>query len=283
MKTGFQAVDGKIKYLSGGQLIILASRPGIGKTTFAINVIHKNFVNIKKSPDGNKQKSIGIFSLEMTTNSLVSKLLAIDSNVELSQLQKLSDGEAIAPIDKKLISASKEKLKDLNLLFCDEANLTVGKMSSIIRTWAKIYDLKLVIVDYLQLVNIPESKKYENPNQYQKIGLISRTLKILAMELNICIFALAQLNRKSEERRGFDKSPILSDLRESGSIEQDADVVMFLYEEKESINQQDDADEELEVKDSFVTMLKIAKNRHGPIGKIKFLFEKNFGVYKTII
>lgn len=123
--------------------------------------------------------------------------------------------------------------------------------------------------------------------QYQKIGMISRNLKILAMEMDICVLALAQLNRKVEERRGLEKSPILSDLRESGSIEQDADVVMFLYETTE--NNQEVVSQDIFSEDSFnsnpskkYTVLKVAKNRNGPVGKAEFNFNKSKGIYISL-
>lgn len=111
------------------------------------------------------------------------------------------------------------------------------------------------------------------------MGIISRNLKVLAMELKICIFSLAQLNRKVEERKGAEKAPILSDLRESGSIEQDADVVMFLYESPKETEEEWDGSGTVQ---QMVTMLKIAKNRHGPVGTIEFSFDKSRGIYKAV-
>lgn len=281
LKTTYSEVDKKIKFLSGGQLIIIASRPGVGKTTFSLNLIYNNFSNIEKKKDISvdaKPPAIGIFSLEMTTLSLITKLIAINSKMELSAVQRLLDGGNLADYEHKLIDMSRKRISNLNLLFCDEANITIGKIISTIKSWVKEYDIKLIIVDYLQLVNLPQDRSSDGMNQYQKIGMISRSLKVLAMELNICIIALAQLNRKSEERKGGEKSPILSDLRESGSIEQDADIVMFLYEDKSS-NQINDDEEKNHNFSSTTTMLKIAKNRHGPIGQIAFTFDKVFGTY----
>ncbi|GCE63219.1 replicative DNA helicase [Candidatus Mycoplasma haematohominis] len=281
LKTQYYDVDKKIKALSGGQLIIIASRPGVGKTTFALNLIYNNFEYINKN--SKEGKTIGVFSLEMTYSSLIAKLIAIDAKVELNQVQKLIDGTPITVVESRLIEKSKAKISNLNLLFCDESNITIGKIIATIKQWVKSYNLKLVIIDYLQLINVSDEKKNDFVNQYQKIGMISRSLKILSMEMNICIIALAQLNRKAEERRGAEKSPILSDLRESGSIEQDADVVMFLYEEKKEMEEESQQEtEESDKSDSYqhLTMLKIAKNRHGPIGKIEFKFNKSLGVYK---
>lgn len=269
LKTCYRDLDKKIKALCAGQLVVIASRPGVGKTTFGINLICNNLANIELG-GGTKEPAIGIFSLEMTTPSLLEKLIAIDASLELNTVQKILEGSSINDVDRELIELSQTKIAKCNLLFCDEANITIGKIVSTIKTWAKLHDLKFVIIDYLQLINVPDDRSNSNMNQYQKIGVISRSLKILSMELNICIVALAQLNRKSEERKGAEKIPILSDLRESGSIEQDADIVMFLYEEKVS----EESDEMPN------TILKIAKNRHGPVGNVEFKFDKTRGLYK---
>ncbi|AEG72340.1 replicative DNA helicase [Mycoplasma haemofelis str. Langford 1] len=268
LKTNYSEIDRRIKALSGGQLVIVASRPGVGKTTFSINLICNNLRNIEKGNGSSKEPAIGIFSLEMTNSSLLEKLIAIDSGLALNEVQKKLEGAPLGAVERALIDESQDKISRCNLLFSDESNITLGKITAIIKTWAKAYDLKFVIIDYLQLINVPEERN-SNMNQYQKIGIISRTLKILSMELNTCIISLAQLNRKSEERKGSDKVPILSDLRESGSIEQDADIVMFIYEDKK------------EDEGSFPkTILKIAKNRHGPTGNVEFQFDKSKGLYK---
>lgn len=281
LKTNFVHLDKKIKSLGGGQLVIVASRPGVGKTTFALNLIKKNFKYIQKEDP--EAVYIGLFSLEMSTSALLSRLIAMDANLELSVVQRLVDGGALEESENQILQLSKENIKKLSLLFCDEPKITIGKIISTIRTWVREFNLKLVIIDYLQLVNVPLDRNTSNLNQYQKIGIISRDLKILAMELNICIVTLAQLNRKVEERRGADKSPILSDLRESGSIEQDADVVMFLYDYKEEDKDDSEDTDSFNSGDSFSgtpIMLNVAKNRHGPVGKIEFVFDKTYGIFK---
>lgn len=281
LKTRYEDVDRKIKALGPGQLIVIASRPGIGKTTFALNLICNNldYVDKKRNPEA---WAIGVFSLEMTTTSLLGKMLAITSSCPLSTIQKLMDGEAIESWELDLINRSKERMTNLNVLFCDDSNISFGKIASNLKSWVNEYKLKLVIIDYLQLINcLSDGRLNDNMQQYQKIGMISRNLKVLAMELKICILSLAQLNRKVEERRGPEKSPILSDLRESGSIEQDADVVMFLYEAPKSEDEDADVDAS-DGKKQMATMLKIAKNRNGPVGTIEFFFDKSRGIYKAI-
>lgn len=282
LKTNYVHLDKKIKSLGGGQLVVIASRPGVGKTTFALNLIRQNFKYIQKTYK--EAVYIGLFSLEMSHISLLSKLIAMDSRIELSVVQRLVDGGALEESENQILKLSKENIKKLSLLFCDESKITIGKVISTIRNWVKEFNLKLVIIDYLQLINIPVDKNTSSLNQYQKIGIISRDLKILAMELNICIVTLSQLNRKVEERRGSDKSPILSDLRESGSIEQDSDIVMFLYEGlEEETEELEDNSSSFNQRDYLVgspVTLKIAKNRNGPIGKVEFIFDKAHGIFR---
>lgn len=274
LKTGFSNLDQKIKGLKKGQLIVVASRPGVGKTTFALNIINNNLANLKKNNDNKSQSTtVGVFSLEMNNVSLIEKLVAINSKIKLKTLQNLMENKGADKCDIEISKASKNKISDANILFCDHSNITLGKIIATIKLWTRQYDLKFVIIDYLQLINLPNEKETSNFNQYQKIGMISRQLKVLSLQLDICIVTLAQLNRKSEDRKSIDKSPILSDLRESGSIEQDADVVMFLYPEVR-MNQTEVDDPNL----SSIT-LKIGKNRHGPTGSVYFQFKKDIGSF----
>lgn len=272
LKTRYEELDKKIKNLSPGQLIILASRPGIGKTTFALNLLHRNLKYLNKTNVENPW-GMGMFSLEMTNMSLVEKMIAICSFCPLSTIEKLKDGKGIEEWEQTLIDGAKAQLTNTNIFLCDDSNITLGSLISNIRKAVANNNLKVVIIDYLQLINMPEdeSKRYSTTYQYQKIGMISRTLKLLALELNICIIALAQLNRKIEERVTKDKSPLLSDLRESGSLEQDADIVMFLYEEEIKKGSGEKS-----------TLLKIGKNRNGAAGTIEFFFDKEKGIYKCI-
>ncbi|RAO94758.1 DNA helicase, partial [Mycoplasma wenyonii] len=236
------------------------------------------------------ENAIGIFSLEMINEIIIEKLIAIDSKTKLNTLQKLSEGKKVQDFYLEIIENSKKKLSEANLLFCDDVNITLGKIIATVKLWARKYLLKLVIIDYLQLINLPLDKELNNLNPTQKISLISRQLKILAMELNICILSLSQLNRKLEERRGSDKTPVLSDLRDSGSIEQDADIVIFLFpslgkKTKEVVEAGEEeiemvGDEELNY--STEISLKIGKNRYGPTGIIKFLLDKEIGKFSVI-
>lgn len=271
LKTGYSDLDNKIKHLAPGQLIVIASRPGIGKTTFALNLLNNNLKYLRKKEDENAW-GMGMFSLEMTNISLIGKMLSISSYHPFSVIENLLAGKPLEDWEVDLLNNARKQLANTNVFLCDDASITLGSLISSVKRWVINNNLKVVIIDYLQIVNLPleNEQKWSSLQQYQKVGMISRALKLLAMELNICIITLAQLNRKMEERTGIDKSPILSDLRESGSIEQDADIVMFLYEEKN------------EEEKRTSTFLKIAKNRQGPTGTIEFTFDKCRGLYKCI-
>lgn len=272
-RTGYRRLDEVLKFLRGGQLVVLASRPGMGKTTFALNILKNNFSSLNK--DIPFSKAIGFFSLEMHHQELMTKLLAIEAETDLYVVKKMLEGNLVNRKESEAIKKAQERICKLNILFCDKTTVTVGNIISYVKSWIREHNLKLVIIDYLQLI-VPHKDK-DDIQQYQKIGEISRSLKLFAMEMDVCILALAQLNRKVEERRSSDKAPILSDLRESGSIEQDADIVMFLYEDK--------VDELLEEACQYDkgTFIKVAKNRHGPTEVIEFNFHKNKGLFTQLI
>ncbi|CCE66536.1 DnaB helicase C-terminal domain-containing protein [Candidatus Mycoplasma haematominutum] len=285
LKTGFHPLDLKIKGFKPGQFLVIASRPGIGKTTFALNLVNNNLSKITPPFQSEKEHAIGIFSLEMVKEIIMEKLLAIDSKTELFTLQREMEGKRIEQQDREVIESSKRKIAQAKLLFCDDANITLGKIIATIKLWSRKYLLKLVIIDYLQLINLPLEREFNNINANQKISLISRQLKVLSIDLNICILSLSQLNRKLEERKGADKVPMLSDLRDSGSIEQDADIVIFLYPTKskkikpeelvESVNESEFEKED----DSHEISLKIGKNRYGPTGVIRFNHNREYGKF----
>ncbi|AFO51600.1 DNA polymerase III delta prime subunit [Candidatus Mycoplasma haematolamae str. Purdue] len=283
LRTGYSALDIKLKGFKPGQLWVIASRPGIGKTTFALNLIGNNLHKV--TPPFSQQDrppAIGLFSLEMINEIIIEKLIAIESKTSLSFLQRILEGKTMQAQDLSLVEASKKRISQSNLLFCDDANITLGKIIATVKLWSRKYELKLVVIDYLQLINLPLEKELNNLSINQKISLISRQLKILSIELKICILALSQLNRKLEERKGADKVPVLSDLRDSGSIEQDADIVMFLYP---AVGPSADAANEefvenaLEEKDQLESdiLLKIGKNRYGHPGTVRFKHKREEG------
>ncbi|ADX97571.1 replicative DNA helicase [Mycoplasma suis] len=297
LRTGFPVLDAKIRGLKPGQFIVIASRPGVGKTTFALNLIENNLSRVLIDKEQKLNPAIGVFSLEMTNESIMEKLIALRSKMELFKLHRIMEDKSIHNEDWATYTAAKEDIGKTNLLFCDDTNITINKIISTIKFWNRKYDLKVVIIDYLQLINLPLEKELNsNITTHQKISLISRQLKILSIELDVCILSLSQLNRKLEERKGMERVPVLSDLRDSGSIEQDADIVMFLYpfiQREEKFNRRDDDEDdefgfgeieeysapEIRSRSEQTVVLKIGKNRHGPIGSINFKFEKEFGKF----
>lgn len=242
LKTGFTDLDSILSGMQPANLIILAARPGQGKTAMAINVSQYIAVH-EKIP-------IGIFSLEMSQEELVDRLLVGQADVDAWRLKtgKLSES------DFGKLSEAMGQLADAPIFIDDTPGITISEMRTKARRLQLEHKIGMLVVDYLQLVN--PGKQYES--RVQEVSLVSQSLKNLARELKIPVLVLSQLNR-SVEHRG-EKRPQLADLRESGAIEQDADVVMFLYR----------TDEEMGM--SMGTKLLIAKHRNGPTGEIDLLF-----------
>ncbi len=213
LKTGFSVLD---KYTLGfqpGQLIILAARPAMGKSAMALNLA----CNIaSKNKEG--RATCAIFSLEMPQEQLVERMIASDSKIELKNIKtgRLKEAEWIR------IQTACTRLNNLNIYFSDESDLTVSKIKSVSRQLKEISDLDFVVIDYLQLI-----KSDGGRSTNEEVSRISRALKLMAQELSIPVLALSQLSRAVEKRD--DKHPLMADLRDSGSIEQDADIIMFLY------------------------------------------------------
>lgn len=243
IKTGFGDLDHTLSGLQDSNLIILAARPGQGKTAMAINIAQHVAV-VDKAP-------VGIFSLEMSQEELVDRLLVGQADVDAWRLKtgKLPDSDLMK------ISDAMGKLAEAPIFIDDTPGISVSEMRTKARRLQMEHGIKLLIVDYLQLIN-PGGKRYEN--RVQEVSMVSQSLKNLARELKIPIVALSQLSRAVEHRG--EKKPQLADLRESGSIEQDADVVMFLYK----------VDDEYSV--AMPTKLLIAKHRNGPTAEIDLLF-----------
>lgn len=234
IRTGFYDLDKKIGALRNSDLVILAARPGVGKTSLATNIAQ--FAALQ----GNK--SVAIFSLEMTAEQLMIRMVASESGKDLLKMQngELSEKEISD------IQICMQMFQDANLFIDDAPNVTIPAIRSKCRKIKTKHGLDLVIIDYLQLLR--SVIKTENRNQ--EVSEITRAAKLLARELNVPVMMLSQLNR-AVEKRGSSK-PVLSDLRESGSIEQDADKVIFIYREEEDKT----AD------------INIAKHRNGPTGNV---------------
>lgn len=253
IRTGYTDLDRITNGFQRGDLIILAARPAMGKSALALNFANE----VAKLNEG----AVAIFSLEMPADSLMKRLLSSESQVASNKLRngKLSDAEM------SRLNFSGSQLGERNIFIDDTSSIKVSQIFSKCRKLKTEYNsLSLVVIDYLQLITGTRAD-----SRQQEVSDISRNLKILAKELDCPVIALSQLARKVEERN--DHEPQLSDLRESGSIEQDADIVMFIYREDYYKKEQDDQVPE----DTSIVDLSLAKHRNGALGKIKLVFEKN--------
>ena len=256
LSTGLSVVDRKISGLNKSDLILLAARPGMGKTSFALNVA----LNVAKST----RKTVAIFSLEMSGEQLVTRLLSSEALVENG---KLKTGN-LRETDWRKIADATTVLNQLDMRIDDNPMLTVADMNAKCR---RLDNLGLVVIDYLQLMTSAGGKGYSGENRQQVVSDISRMLKIMAKELNVPVICLSQLSRANEKRD--DKRPMLSDLRESGSIEQDADIVLFLY--------RDDYYNEDSDKHNIAECI-VAKNRHGETGKVELRWMPEYTTFGTL-
>ncbi|MCF0259989.1 MAG: replicative DNA helicase [Erysipelotrichaceae bacterium] len=258
IKTGFTALDSMTNGFQRGDLIILAARPAMGKSALALNFVNQ----VAKRNEG----CVAVFSLEMPSDSLIKRLMSCESQVFAD---KLRSGKVTNDEMSRLYEAG-NRLSERNIFIDDTSSIRVSQIFSKCRKLKSEYkSLSLVVIDYLQLI----SGSGRSDSRQQEVSEISRNLKILAKEMECPVIALSQLSRKVEERT--DHEPQLSDLRESGSIEQDADIVMFLYRE-DYYNKEADGDKPIEVID-----LSLAKHRNGSIGKINLAFEKNISRFSN--
>lgn len=247
--TGFKEIDAKLAGFQKSDLIILAARPSMGKTSLALDIARKAAVNHKVP--------VAIFSLEMSSQQLVDRMLAAESQVDA---WKLRTGHNLSvEQDFKAIGEAIGRLSDAPIYIDDQPGNNILKMRAVARRLKNEGKLGLIIVDYLQLMVPTNAGKY-NDNLVQQVTEISRSLKNLARELEVPVVALSQLSRAVEQRGG---KPRLSDLRDSGSIEQDADVVMFIHRESDADN--GGRREEAEIL--------IEKHRNGPTGTVKLFFD----------
>ena len=260
--TGFYDLDRVTSGLHAGEMIIIAARPGMGKTAFALNIATNAAQNTKKA--------IAIFNLEMPAEQLVNRMRSAVGQIDSG---KIRTGN-MSHEDWKRINEANSQLAETNIQIVDDAGITAAEIKAKCRNLAnKEEGLALVIIDYLQLVTSggkrPESRQ-------QEVSDISRSLKTMAMELKVPVIALAQLSRNAEKRES--NQPMLADLRESGSIEQDADMVLF-------INRSDyyKAKEQLDASKNVVADIIIAKHRKGSTGKFQLLFELNMSNFRNYL
>lgn len=242
--TGFSDLDNKLAGMQDSNLLILAARPGQGKTAFVLNIAQYISVNLKQT--------VGIFSLEMSKEELVDRLLVSQADVDA---WKLKTGR-LADDDFTRLSEAMGELAEAPLFIDDTPGINIFEMRTKARRLKVGHNLSLLIVDYLQLMD--PGRRYDN--RVQEVSIVSQSLKNLARELKIPVLAVSQLSRAVEHRG--EKKPQLADLRESGAIEQDADVVMFLYRQEQ----------EMEKWEQQVVKLLVAKHRNGPGGEIDLIF-----------
>ncbi len=251
--TGFTQLDQMMSGLQDSDLIIIAARPGLGKTSMALNIAQH--VTVKQ------QKVVGVFSLEMSSQQLALRLLCSEARVDS---HKMRSG-FLSKQDWTLMAGALSRLSQAQLFIDDTPGISLLEMRSKARRLASEQGLDLLIVDYLQLMSGEVSGRRRQENRQQEISTISRSLKALAKELNVPLIAISQLSRAPEQRRG-NHAPQLSDLRESGSIEQDADVVLFIFRES-FYKKEEDLDDE----DRYAQII-IGKQRNGPTGRVKLAF-----------
>lgn len=252
--TGFRDIDQYTAGFQPGNFIILAARPAMGKTSMALNMAAAT-----AKEDG---KPVGVFSLEMTNDELVSRLLCSEARIDAQQMRKGN----LRPDDWEKISYAMGVLAETPIYIDDTGTVTVSELRSRCRRLQAAEGLGAVFIDYLQLVRPSAASKSTNRNE--ELSEICRTLKATAKELKIPIVALAQLNRAVEQRQ--DKRPMLADLRDSGAIEQEADIVTFLYR---------DAYYNPETAEGDMTEFIIAKQRNGPTGMVKLRFLKEHTLF----
>ena len=248
--SGFTALDNVLSGFQKSDLIILAARPSMGKTTFALDIARNAALQYGSS--------VGIFSLEMSSQQLVDRMLAAESGVDS---WKLRTGRLSNDHEYEALQGAMTKLHKAPIHIIDEAAMNIVKMRSAARRLKNEYGLDMLIVDYLQLMSPTLTKNSDS--MVQQVTEISRSLKILARELEVPVIALSQLSRAVEQRGG---KPRLSDLRDSGSIEQDADVVMFIHRE-------DKMNKDKEAERPNIAEILIEKHRNGPTGAAELFFD----------
>jgi replicative DNA helicase len=256
LATGFNDLDEKTSGLQSSDLIIVAGRPSMGKTSFAMNICEAAAIK--------GRKCVAVFSMEMPAEQLTMRMLSSLGRIDQ---QKVRSGR-LADEDWPRLTSALTMLNDTEIFIDDTPALTPSELRARCRRLKREKDLGLVVVDYLQLMQVPGTRE----NRATEISEISRSLKALAKELNVPVMALSQLNRSLEQRT--DKRPVMSDLRESGAIEQDADVILFVY--RDEVYHEDS-------KDKGKAEIIIGKQRNGPIGRVWLTFLNQYTRFESFI
>ncbi|WNQ11482.1 replicative DNA helicase [Paenibacillus aurantius] len=253
--SGFRDLDKMTSGFQRSDLIIVAARPSVGKTAFALNIAQN--VGVRE------RETVAIFSLEMGASQLVQRMICAEANVDAGRLRTgFLEGD-----DWEKLTMAIGSLSEANIYIDDSPSVTVADIRAKCRRLKKEKGLGMILIDYLQLIH----GRGKGDNRQQEVSEISRTLKQIARELEVPVIALSQLSRGVEQRQ--DKRPMMSDLRESGSIEQDADIVAFLYRD-------DYYDKESEKKN--IIEIIIAKQRNGPVGTVELAFLKNYNKFVNL-
>jgi len=274
--TGLKDLDDKLGGLHQSDLIIIAGRPSMGKTSLATNIA---FNAAKKLQDSEKKSTIAFFSLEMSSEQLSTRILAEQARIRSNDIRrgKISDEQF-----DKFLETSKN-ISELPLYIDETPAISIAAMSNRARRIKRLFGLDMIVVDYIQLM---KGTTFNKDGRVQEISQITQGLKAIAKELSIPVVALSQLSRQVEQRD--DHKPQLSDLRESGSIEQDADVVMFVYREGYYLQRKEPREATVEHAEWQAKMNEVAhlaeiiigKQRHGPVGKVTLEFEEQFTKFK---
>jgi len=256
MPTGFSDLDGLLGGFQKSDLVVFAGRPGMGKTSWMLSVA----LSVAR-----RDRRVAIFTMEMGVEQMVQRLLSMETGISIQQLRTAN----ISAREHTRLTEAIGRISNLPLFIDDTPSITPVEMRTKCRRLQHEYGLDIVMVDYMQLMSA--GRVYEN-NRVQEISYISRSLKELARELNVTVLSTAQLSRAVEQRQ--DKRPQLSDLRESGTIEQDADAVLFLYRDEvynpDSTEFPNQAD------------VLLSKHRHGPTGAVQLFFEKSFTRFRDV-
>jgi replicative DNA helicase len=255
--SGFVDLDRMTSGFQRSDLIIVAARPSVGKTAFALNIAQNVGVRAKET--------VAIFSLEMSAAQLVQRMISAEANVDAGKLRT----GYLEPDDWEKLTMAIGTLSEANIYIDDSPVVTVADIRAKCRRLKREKGLGIIVIDYLQLIQGRGGRSGEN--RQQEVSEISRTLKQIARELEVPVIALSQLSRSVEQRQ--DKRPMLSDLRESGSIEQDADIVAFLY--------RDDYYDQNSEKKNIIEII-IAKQRNGPVGTVELVFLKNYNKFVNL-
>lgn len=261
--SGYSDLDEVTNGFKSGELIILAARPSAGKTSLALNITANCAIR--------HEKKVGFFSAEMTQEAVVKRLLCSEAGMNLQRF----DRGIISQQEYADITQAASKIYDSSIFFDDKTAISIIELRSKARRMKREYDIDILFIDYLQLLTTGDQMSNNVP-RHEQVAFISRSLKALAKELKIPVIALAQLNRNVESRGGKDSRPKMSDLKDSGSIEQDADVIMFIHRKQNDEEQGDVQNQDFDIRELIVE-----KNRSGPQGIIRLTFQKIYTRFQS--